>query len=190
MKKLFKLMVLGCVVALTTGCANNVKSFRADASISENIKKNVAHNVYLSNVSMPKGDYTGTMCRLDSRIQLPKNMKYSDYIKDAFGKTLQSAGKLSNDSSNAILMDINIDKVAMSSVSGEWSIFGTVTLDGKKTIPVNTVKSFGMTYLANRACNNAARAFDEAVADFVQNAFNKPEMVAYLSGSNKIKVKV
>lgn len=190
MKKLFKFMVLGCFVALTAGCANNVKSFKADASANQEIKKNIAQSVYLNNVSMPKGDSTGTMCRLESRIQLPKNMKYSDYIKDAFEKTLNGAGKLSKDSTNATLMDVEIDKVAMSSVSGKWNISGKVTLDGRKTIQVNTVTSFGKAYIANHACNNAARAFDEAVAEFVQNAFSKPEMVAYLSSSKKIKVKV
>ena len=180
---LFKKLVLVSVFLFLTGCAsNNIKSFRVDPNVQHNITCKELKPTYLHKISIEGGDHDSIMCRLAGNIYLPKKMTYSQYIDDAFQKTLIILKAHANTRQAASHeMKIVLTKVTFSTIQGEWYINANVSVNQNSPIEIKSTTEYGTSYAAEFACRNTAESFDEAAANFIAEVFNHPKIYSELS---------
>lgn len=169
-------------VLLLTGCeSNNIKSFRVDESLKHNCKYQDFQKVYLEKTEMKENDENSIVCRLNGNIYLPKKMTYSQYVHDAFQKTLMTLGAYTN-SRDVAKNNLKIlpTEISFSSVKGEWYIKSMVQINRKNVASIESTTEFGTAYSAFQACRNTADSFDEAVADFIEKVLTHPEIIKHL----------
>ena len=167
-------------VMLLGGCSsNNVKRFSVDNHHINKAKmeKSITKKIAIKDVVMANGDKNAIMCRMVGNIYLPNKMTYSQYIKDAFNKTLLSMNRLSEDSNSASSLMINLNKVEFSSTSGKWYIDAGVKVGNHAAIDVSSITEFGTSFVGEFACRNVAEAFDEAVGNFVDKVLSNPKII-------------
>tara|TARA_A100000171_G_scaffold52917_1_gene74228 strand:- start:2428 stop:2979 length:552 start_codon:yes stop_codon:yes gene_type:complete len=173
---LFSILVLsGCV-------SNNIKSFKVDTSIDYEIKNKNIKPIYLLPIKPSEDDPNSILCRMAGEIYLPKKMTYSQYLNDAFQKTL-SALKIRSDSARLAshVMEIELTEVSFSSLQGEWYINAFVRVDNNSPIEIKSLTEFGTSYYAVQACRNTAESFDEAAANFISQILNHSKIAEMIS---------
>lgn len=174
MYRFINLTILLSTLFLMACSSMNVKKFNPDPLHKANIEKSIKKKVAVK-VIMHKNDVNSIMCRMAGNIYLPNKMTYSQYIADAFKKTLVSANRLSDDNNNVLLVELT--KVDYSSTSGKWYI-DAITKTGKSTtVEIKSVTEFGTSWDAGSACNNVANAFEEAVGNFVNEVLSNTTII-------------
>ncbi len=179
--KIFTFSGLAALVLLAGCASNNIKSYRADPNLQYDFKNIEMKNIFINSVSMPEDDLNSIQCRMVGNIYLPQKMIYSQYISDALHKSLMTLNKLSDTPENAHTLTVFLTCVNFSSVSGKWYIDADITVDQNPAVRVTTVTDFGTAYIATIACQNTAEAFDEAVANFIKEALQHPEVLKNLN---------
>ena len=180
---LFKKVIIVSACCFLAGCASsNIKSFRVDPSVQHDIKHNDLKSTYLKNISMEGDDHNSIMCRLAGNIYLPKKMTYSQYINDAFQKTLMVLNAHATSRQTASHeMKMTLTEVTFNTIQGEWRINANVYVDESPLIQINSTTEYGTSYDAVSACRNTADSFDEAAANFITEVLNHPKIHSELS---------
>lgn len=172
-----KAIIMVATMSLMSGCiSNNVKTYKADVGMKNEVPHSNMGKLFVKSVTMPHDDTNSIMCRAAGNIYLPNKMTYSQYIHSAFRNSLSAMDKAAESAKDGHSMSIVLTKVTFDSLSGEWYIDAQVTVDNGAPVSINTVNVYGTSYSAMSACKNTAEAFDEAVANFIKQVLNKPEI--------------
>lgn len=183
---LFKPVSMVAVVALV-GCASDpaLQSFRADSNVRYDIRELTGSKIHLKEVTKASDDATIVTCPVAGSVavteDLPQKMSYSQYIRDAFDKTLFALGKQAtlNDSEHS--MSVALTKVEYDSRYGKWTIEGDITVDFYPPIHVDSFVTFEQSVIPFKACKNTVNAFESAVAMFVKRSFTHPMVLKFLN---------
>lgn len=173
MKIFFKLYTLILLTIFMSACSDNVKRYKADPSLRNQVKMFNFKKIELGSVTMPNGDDTSTLCRMNGSITLPDKMKYSEYVRDALQKSVDyiNEGNVSSDSHK---ISVVLKDVSVNTFSAKWNIDADVTVDNHSPVSLNTVTEHSFSFIAPTACNNASKAFDEAVDNFIKQLLINP----------------
>lgn len=180
MNSKFKILFILILSVIATGCSNNVKRYKLDYGIKNELNADNFKPIELISVTMPVGDKNSVMCRLDSTIALPDKMTYSTYIEEALKKTLNIVNEGKTNYSKTHKLKVELTNITLSTLSPKWIIDANVTVDENNPIKLNTTTPHNFSYMAMLACSNASNAFDEAVENFIKQLFTHPEVAKQL----------
>ena len=134
------LILSGVLLILNGCCSNNVKSFHVDPQLEYHLKTNKFSNTYIINVKKPEGDTSSLMCRMAGNIYLPGKMTYSQYVRDAFSKSMRKLGILANERSAAKhVIEITLGKISLDTIGGKWKIAAHISIDSHEPVKVQTI---------------------------------------------------
>lgn len=171
---------------IISGCAYNVNPYSASAehvkSLSElNLDKfqlnSVANGVKVDEIT----------CRASGPITAPKGETYESYIVKAFKSELKLADLISQDSPikiNAKLEHIDFDS-AMS--GGKWEIKLLLT-NGTDSLNITSVYPFESYFVADKACQAVAQAFQPAVQKAIQDTITNPQFKSLIHTSKEARM--
>ena len=169
MKKIF---LIGVLSILIQGCSNNIAPYRPNPSECKLIAKKLKNVFVAVKTRDPENNSIG--CRMLGPIYTPGKVSFQHYIQKAFDNTLAYTDSLAKDQNSAsYVIEVNIDDINSNTISGEWTIRGTVAINGGPPMNLNSVTRYGTAYVAWTACENAAGAFSHATEEFIGLVFSK-----------------
>lgn len=173
-----------CVTAvvLFSGCAHQVSPYSpsfANIETLQHLKKN-AQPIKLGEFSDPRRVRSIT-CRLEGSENLPGNVTYVEYIKNALQEDLTHVGLYSNAANN--VLDANLDRIDANSMigNGSWTIQMTFNDHQKAPYIVHSVYKFSTNYVADIACTQVAQAFVPAMQKFLQTLYQNKDFIKTIS---------
>jgi hypothetical protein len=178
MKKVYIpiLGVIGTTFLLTSCVSTNVKAFNPDTVAAYKLQHAGDSKISVTSFSMDKDDKNKISCRMGGNIYLPNAMTYSQYIKNAFEKTLIVANRFSEKSTANHTIAAKITDVDFDSMEGHWDISALIIIDNKNPIEIHSQADFGTSWDAYSACNNATDSFSSAVQKFVDQTLSNPQI--------------
>ncbi len=179
MNKWISLTMMVTLISFLSGCSNEVKNFIPNYAQESIIRNNIAKKITIKTI-MPKNDKNAVMCRMNGNIYLPNKMTYSQYVEDAFKKSLVLANRLADEGRNSHGLLITLTKVDFNSAIGKWYINADVKVNNNVPVEIKNTTSFGTEFFADAACSSVANTFDRAVGNFVDEVLSNSTVVNHI----------
>jgi hypothetical protein len=168
------LVVIG---GLLSGCAFNISPYGASINNVEAIKKHSGAKIAVANFTSSKPGLRAIACRGAGPVNTPNDQSFESYVRNAFVDELKLAG-IYDPQSSAILSG-RLDKVDFNSNigAGKWVLSVTVS-NGKSSYAVDSIYPFSTNWVADKACQQVAQAFEPAVQKLLGTLVSDPRFGA------------
>lgn len=156
-----------------TGCTN----YQANIFSSNTVSVAAAADLVAQPVSVSAfvdqiGAKRSFSCRsIDRSIVLPNKQTVSGYIQQAFITTLIEANRYDKHSDYVLRGEINL--VDFNTTSGYWLMRGRFNMANGTPVVVSGKYPFASAWNNDRACDQTAVAFDQAVQSFITDVLTK-----------------
>ena len=182
MSKWILVTMISALISFFSGCSQEVKKFNPKPVYEISLRSNITKKILIK-VKMSEKNKNAIICRMNGNvIFLPNKMTYSQYIEDAFRKTLMLPNKLaeedSKEDSNYNALSITLTKVDFNSAIGKWYINANVKVNNNTSVEIESTTSFETNYFVETVCSNVVGAFDKAVGNFVEEVLSNPKIIA------------
>jgi len=118
----------------------------------------------------------GLTCRAAGNIRLPEGVTYSSYLRDSLIAELKLADLYSEASSRTLRANIDFIDFSSSIGNGKWTIRITYSGEGvEKPFTVESVYGFSTNWVADKACQQVAQEFVQAVQRTHAKLIEAPE---------------
>lgn len=183
MKKTFLLSVLLTGTILLDGCAHQVSSYSPSfANMSE--LRNISTHAEKINLGAFKdpNKTKSIVCRLEGSEELPGDVTYASYLKNALKSELNQAGLYSSNSK--IKLNATLDEIKADSVMGSahWTIIMTFNDHIQKPYTVSSSYPFSANFVADIACTQVAQSFVPAAQQFMHTLYMNEHFRKTLQG--------
>ncbi len=186
------LMILVCVYSalLLSGCAQTISPYNpssANINSLHRLSKN-SQKIALGNFVDPNQTRT-ISCRLSENENLPGNVTYAEYIKNALHSELVNVGLYSNTAKKRL--DAHLDQVDFSSTigNGKWTIQFTFNDHHQSPYTVRSIYKFSTNFVAHIACTEVAQAFVPAAQKFLHTLYQNKHFRKTLSKASVVHLK-
>lgn len=165
---IFKSTLLLSIVLLMCSCAgiaiepysnSKMASFKLTQELDQKIAVTISSSHNTNKIACK-----GIMNQGGIDIYMPKEQTYTNYIEEAFIKTLTEANKY--DPKSNIILAGNITKIDFDTIHGNWNIAGSFKID-KKKFNINKLYKFEASWDPQTACYNAAKSLSDSVTQFL-----------------------
>jgi hypothetical protein len=156
-----------------SGCAYNTIPYNASAINVEQIKKANIKPVAVASFTAATPGKDSITCRAAGPVTVKPS--FEGYIEKAFIDELKIAAAY--DANAVTKLSGNIDNVDFSSgmTDGNWSITLTLSNGKSQSLTTKTVYPFSGSFVADKACQEVAQAFNPAVQKLIQEAISNPK---------------
>lgn len=174
MKTIKTLTIIG-VSMYMIGCTHMTSNYGASPKNVEVIKNIGASEISVGEFTSKSGEHTSIGCRAAGPVKNQNNQSFEDYIEKAFINELKMASAYKEDSN--IKISGLIDKLDFNSNigAGKWIIDANVTSTTSKGYSVKSTYRFSTNFVADKACQQVAQAFEPAVEEFINKVLTHPE---------------
>lgn len=182
MKKLIQvsgIMIGLSAILMLSACASvNVPKYTPGVVTSSELSDSLKEKVSLGEFTYSQ-DSTSIDCRGGANIELPNQMRYTQYIRRAFEAELITAHRYTA-TNNAHKLSVNFKKIDFSSIDGKWVISGYAQVDAHSPVFINMVSNFGTSYDWQSACQNVANGLGPAVQSFITQTLTNQKIANYI----------
>ena len=159
-----------------SGCAYNTIPYSASANNVEKIKRASIAPVAVAKFTASTPGKDSITCRAAGPVTVKPN--FESYIEQAFIDELKIASAY--DANATSKLSGNIDNIDFSSgmTDGNWTISLTLSNGKAQSFTTKTVHTFAGSFVADKACQEVAQAFNPAVQKLIQEAVSNPKFKA------------
>ncbi len=174
MVKIIKLVVLGALVSYMSGCSTyTTNNYGISTENIELMKQLSGKQFSVNSFTATKPGVTTIQCRGAGPVSNQNKKPFESYITEAFISELKLAGIYSESSS--IKIDGVVEKLDFGSNvgAGKW-VFDVKVSSGNSSFIVNSEYPFSTNWVADKACQQVAQAFQPAVQKLIRDIVSNP----------------
>ena len=160
------------VCGMLSGCAYNVSPYGLSSNNIEKIKALQVKPVSVAKFESTKPGLNSITCRAAGPVTVIGS--FESYIEKAFIDELKIAGIY--DASSPISIKGKLDEVDFNSNigAGKWLLSLSLSSQSSPAYTVNTSYEFSTNFVADKACQQVAQNFGQAVQKLIGDAVSDP----------------
>ena len=166
-------LALVAIASAISGCAYNVSPYGASVQNVESIKTTNIKPVAVGKFQATKPGQTSITCRAAGPVTVSPS--FEAYVEKAFIDELKLAGAY-NPSSSLVLTG-KLEEIDFSSgmTDGNWAFTLTITNSRNETLTTKSKFGFSGSFVADKACQEVAQAFQPAVQKLIEDVIRDPK---------------
>lgn len=173
--KFLKILIAGIGVIYMTGCGYVTSNYGASPDNVGSIRDlgyiKVSVNDFTSSTGSPR---TSISCRAAGPISNKDSKSFEHYIRDAFVNDLKMAGVYAESAEISISGEISEVDFNSNIGAGKWIIKAKVQSSISEGYTVESLYEFSTNWVADKACQQVAQAFEPAVEDLIAKIVTHP----------------
>lgn len=171
-----KKLIAFFIVAITLTACETTQAPRYTASSDNTISlmdlSAKGERASVASVSISPGIDAKPLCRLMGELDIAAGKTTQEAIKEALQAELL-AGKIYSKSGTALIVEIT--RMDVSTINGTWDLAAKISSNKKPAgFTVNNRFDYKTSFSAYKACDNATIAFNGALSQLFNKAFNHP----------------
>ena len=184
--KYIKTMLIITSSIYMTGCGYVTSNYGASPDNVDVIRAAGGIKVSVNEfISATGRERTGIGCRAAGPIENLNDQSFEDYIHDAFVNELRMAGAYAEDADVSISGEIKELDFNSNIGAGKWVISAKVNSSVSEGYEVKSRHEFSTNWVADKACQQVAQAFEPAVEELIEKIVEHPGFKS-LVGSSEI----
>jgi len=181
--RFLKIISLGVAAIYLTGCGYVTSNYGASPDNVERIRSVGDVKVSVSEFSSSTGNKrTSIGCRAAGPVSNPEGKSFEDYIHDAFINDLKMAGIYADGAEISISGTIESLDFNSNIGAGKWVIKTRVESSVSQGYVVEAIHEFSTNWVADKACQQVAQAFEPAVESLISKIVNHADFKGLVSG--------
>ncbi len=126
---------------------------------------------------------TSIGCRAAGPVKNPNDQSFENYIYTAFVNELRMAGAYDESADIAISGEIKELDFNSNIGAGKWMLSARVSSSQSEGYEVASVYEFSTNWVADKACQQVAQAFEPAVAELIGKIVKHPEFPSLVASN-------
>ncbi len=171
--------VAGLVCSMLSGCAYNVSPYGLSSNNIEKMKALQTKPVSVAKFESSKPGLNSITCRAAGPVTVEGS--FESYIEKAFIEELKIAGLY--DAASPVVIKGRVDEIDFNSNigAGKWLITLSLASKSSPAYKVNSAHEFSTNFVADKACQQVAQNFGQAVQKLIGDAVSDPQFKALIN---------
>ncbi|BFM13495.1 hypothetical protein R50072_36480 [Simiduia litorea] len=173
--KFFQSLALISMTLYVIGCTHVTSNYGASPKNVDLIKSSGVKEISVGEFTSKSGNHTSITCRAAGPVKNKNDLSFEDYIEGALKNELQMAGAYKDDAE--VKISGLIDKLDFNSNigAGKWMINATISSPNSSGYSITSTHEFSTNFVADKACQQVAQAFEPAVEEFINKIISHPK---------------
>ncbi|MBV0934709.1 hypothetical protein [Marinobacterium weihaiense] len=172
--KILKALSIAGVAFYTVGCTHMTSNYGASPDNVDEIRKSGITELSVGEFVSKNSDTTSITCRAAGPVKNQNNVSFENYIEGAIKNDLKMAGVYKEGSD--IKISGAIEKLDFNSNigAGKWMINAKISSPKSQGYTVQSTYDFSTNFVADKACQQVAQAYEPAVENFINQIVTHP----------------
>ncbi|QFT53330.1 hypothetical protein [Microbulbifer sp. THAF38] len=183
--RLLKALSIIYTTLYMVGCGYVTANYGATPENVNAIKAAGEGRVSVNKFSSVSGkEHTSIGCRAAGPIKNQNDQTFESYIHNAFINELKMADAYDESSEVSIRGEITELDFNSNIGAGKWKLSATISSSSNKGYKVESIYPFSTNWVADKACQQVAQAFQPAVSDLINKIVTHPEFSSLVKGDH------